>query len=331
MRFQRITNDLGLRNWAAEIHTAILASMTTSQPNNASTVVGSDSDSGPDPKVPTNPLPKPSANQQTGFPRPIDPREMAIQYMSAADLARPIAHYEPLVKDSLDRMNQALIDAENFRGIRLDHITVRKSKGKQLADVVRHFSNSFLARADRMGYPESDKLLVRSSTARPGTNDSLKWVHIADDLIAGEARSVAKGRPEMANPSVGEITNAVADFKAAAYAVREAEREVVAAEARLREAREICSELMLEMASFLRFVYSKVSGGERRRIMRTLGYSFESSHEEESTSTETGSEPNTETGGPTTETPETPTEVMALEQVGKVLQPGSQSPLAEEV
>lgn len=253
MHLKMPKSDIALRTLAVEIHEIllrILQKQARENPNASS------------PPVPT-------------FTRPLDPKT-TLNAQNVVAIIAPLFPYQPLMQASAEALETAMERMRDVKRMRKSISDERKDHGRSLARVIRQFCQSYSARVDRMGYPQADKLWLKDVKPFPSSANNYKWVHIGRDIIDAEEDSVERGRPPMVNPSIDELKTELALFEEAANAGRRLEQDATTANLLLRKARQDCSELLQELADYIRFIYSKFSPTVRRQIMRILGFKFAS-------------------------------------------------------
>lgn len=160
---------------------------------------------------------------------------------------------------------------------RMKEVREREESRADLEPYVRDFWEVLRRRAHRLKQPA--EVLVHygltSGGASPELNTFADLLAAADAIVAGEAAAVAAGYPAMANPSAAEVAAILAEARAQADDVPEADRAYDDAQAAIAakraEADLIISDIMADLRSSLR----RLDEPSQRRIMRLYGAKFE--------------------------------------------------------
>ena len=112
------------------------------------------------------------------------------------------------------------------------------------------------------------------SGVMPRSLINAEWLHIAKEVVAGDALAVAAGYPAIINPSSIELAEIVQTAESEYGDVAVADRAYDIAQEELAELRTAADSHIQEVMDQLRFALRKKDAPSRRRIIRTYGATY---------------------------------------------------------
>ncbi len=176
------------------------------------------------------------------------------------------------------KFSSLITERANKTGARRQEVIEKNEYLTKLRMYCLHGLTSVKNRVERMGEPIS--ILANYGIGASGNNPKLPLTSaltsMADQIIAGDKKTVDAGFPAMVNPSIEEISAINEQAKKEISDVVTADRSVDSAEEELALLRSDVDLLIRDIVSDLNYLLRHSDDSSRRRVMRTYGVKFKS-------------------------------------------------------
>ncbi len=176
------------------------------------------------------------------------------------------------------KFNALITERTSSTGVRRQEVLEKNESLTKLRTYCLHGLASVKNRVERLDEPVS--VLANYGIGATGTNPVLSLssalTTVADQIIAGDAKTVEAGFPAMVNPTAEEIAAINEIAKKEIVDVASADRIVDSAEEELAQVRADVDLLIRDIVSDLNYNLRRSDDASRRRVMRSYGVKFKS-------------------------------------------------------
>jgi len=185
---------------------------------------------------------------------------------------------------------------------------------KNLAQVAGHARKKVIYRARRESFSPGLSLEFGLQFARPAYACSPDWLEIAATLIRADEVAASEGQARMAQPNAMELRKLLTQAEASLARSDTANHALYKAQEQRRQVRTEVTDLILDVAAYLRYVLRGKPKPEQHRHMRGFGFYFTGC----ATAVEERAEPSEpDLVPPQSQEPEATEEILEPEQKGQ--------------